>query len=309
MHQHLLRKNKSTGVQSTHNVQKTAEGKQDMNKNSSFISHLSSLKRKSACFTLMELLIVVAIIAILAGMLLPALNSAREKAREISCLSNLKQYALALELYVDASNEYYPWLNYSNKNSYTSHYRGLLGDMNLVPYKQVKGTSLYTDVLRCPTRTWKQTSGMAATFDGSRDSGHRSYDYNGTYSMNNVQEDWTGFGLGKSSANQNGCRRQQIKTPAEFVVLAEKGDAAFFGVTDFNYHAFTRWDKFHSVINPLTGVTKDSEVLDLTAHAQKSSNYLFADGHAKSWNFSDVKWRYFRLVSPNATADNKGYMH
>ena len=66
------------------------------------------MKRVGAYFTLIELLIVIAIIAILAALLLPSLQKARSKARDMQCLSNLKQLAFGVISYADANNGIFP---------------------------------------------------------------------------------------------------------------------------------------------------------------------------------------------------------
>jgi len=65
-------------------------------------------RRGMLAFTLIELLVVIAIIAILAAMLLPALSKAREKARQASCMSNVKQIMLGVLMYCDDNKEITP---------------------------------------------------------------------------------------------------------------------------------------------------------------------------------------------------------
>ena len=90
-------------------------------------------KRKTG-FTLVELLVVIAIIAILASMLLPALEKAREKARQISCTGKMKNLGNALIQYVDDQQGYLPIFSWNGdglnelfpymglKTRYTSFY-------------------------------------------------------------------------------------------------------------------------------------------------------------------------------------------
>lgn len=77
-------------------------------KNTNTGGYVNMKRLRQDFFSLIELLVTIAVIAILVSTLLPALKTAREKAYAIDCISNLKQIGLALTQYAD-NNGYYPW--------------------------------------------------------------------------------------------------------------------------------------------------------------------------------------------------------
>jgi len=240
-------------------------------------------KETSAAFTLIELLVVIAIIAILAAILFPVFAKVREKARQISCLSNEKQLGLGVMQYVQDNEETYPPGNVApDSNSITG--RGWASQL----YPYVKSTSVF----KCPDDP--------TTPDTSVNPPRVPVSYALNTHMSNCIA-WTAF------PRPNGTTLSALNAPASTVELVEvQGNVA--DVTNPNEQDSTVVDGEYSPHNqgryatgafPLEAASMNGGSPVPPPVHNDGANYLAADGHAKFLRPSQISGGYDDPDSPD----------
>ncbi len=147
-------------------------------------------------FTLVELLVVVGIIAVLIGLLLPALSVAREHANRTACLSNLHQLGVALTLYANANHGRLPNGNPAGDTSGEDE-NLLLVDFNDEYLKQPK-------VFRCPSSKLAVPTAITTSDVGEENSSRMSYDFYSLYWDSDYGPNLVHIGLAPMAWDLNG---------------------------------------------------------------------------------------------------------
>jgi len=222
-------------------------------------------RRRTWNFTLIELLVVIAIIAILAALLLPALNSAREKARAISCLSNLKNMGHGVAMYV-SDYQYLPGRgDGSNSNGYLStrigEYLGYGKMMYSTPVIYYKDKRSVMPLFVCPSDT-------APGFKGTNCGGLLGLSYLPQNDLSQGSEPEHIFRYGKKIT--------LIRRPSEKFFILEGGDGSgnnyAVGITGHARVAYR-----HPAGRAGRVFTLDTMV------GSSGMNISYVDGHAAQW--------------------------
>jgi prepilin-type N-terminal cleavage/methylation domain-containing protein/prepilin-type processing-associated H-X9-DG protein len=216
-------------------------------------------------FTLIELLVVIAIIAILAAILFPVFARAREKARQASCSSNLRQIALAGLMYQSDNDDQYAWnfLDSSGEGAFTSG--EMSWRMGFAPYMK------NVQVLQCPSYRPPGTP-----FDGY------DWDIGGNVTTSGYGMNLTHFWHGHSPI---WCNDSKVEKPSEFIIFSDLMTIESGGAPWPGYAITFRCQYGDSYDTPFGhGVdrTMDTDCKDAATRHNGLANYAFYDGHVKA---------------------------